>query len=77
MLCAKLTRVEGVVAAVLDTGLLSVELPSGESLRARISRRLGILQARFAVGDRVLLGLQPRPGHDALILTGSRARLHA
>ena len=75
MLCAKLTRVEGVVAAVLDTGLFSVQLPSGESLRARISRRLGMLQARFTVGDRVLVGLQARPSHDALILTDNKVRL--
>jgi hypothetical protein len=42
---SKLIRVEGAIAAVLGAGFFSVRLSGGESLRVRISRRPGLLQA--------------------------------
>ncbi|MEW6271908.1 MAG: hypothetical protein AB1689_21710 [Thermodesulfobacteriota bacterium] len=76
MLYANLKRVEGVVAAVLGAGLFSVRLAGGESLRARISRRLRFLHVRVAVGDRVLVGMLARSGGDALIITGAKSPVH-
>jgi translation initiation factor IF-1 len=73
MLYANLKRVEGVVADALAAGLFLVRLPDGESLRARISRRLRFLQVRVAVGDRVLVGMLARSSGDALIITGTKS----
>jgi len=73
MLHARLSRVEGVVAAVLGTGLFSVQVAGGRSLRARISRRLRFLQHRVAVGDAVLVGMLAPSSGDALIITGAKS----
>lgn len=72
MPCAKLTRVAGIVAAVIDGSQFAVRLSDGTALTAHISRRLERLQKGYAVGDEVQVGvLAHRRG---LILTnGDRA----
>lgn len=68
MICNNVSRVEGVVASVLGSGRFSVDLVDGQSIRARASRRLNVLHARFAVGDRVLVGWIPPWTGRALII---------
>lgn len=70
MPCAKLRRVEATVAGVIDGTWFAVSLSDGSTITARISRRLALLQKRYAVGDDVLIGMLPHRRGDALILTG-------
>lgn len=70
MPCAKLKRVEGTVAGLIDATSFAVRLTDGTALTARISRRVHLLQKRYAVGDEVQIGLLTRGRGDGLILTG-------
>ena len=70
MACAKLRRVEGVVAGVIDGTWFAIRLSDGTALTARISRRLCLLQTCYAVGDAVLIGMLPHRRDQGLILTG-------
>jgi translation initiation factor IF-1 len=73
MPCAKLRRVEATVAGVIDGTWFAVRLSDGSTVAARISRRLALLQKRYAVGDDVLIGMLPHR-RDGLILTGGVRR---
>jgi len=72
MPCAKLRRGEAIVADVIDGTRLTVNLPDGTSLVARLSRRLVLLHTQYAVGDTVQIGMLPNRGGDGLILTKCR-----
>lgn len=70
MPCVKLRRVMGTVAGMTDGKPFAVRLADGTSLNARISRRLALLQKRYAVGDQVQVGMLLHRRGDSLILTG-------
>jgi translation initiation factor IF-1 len=71
MPCAKLRRVEGIVAGVIDGTSFAIHLSDGTVLTARISRRLALLKKCYVVGDEVLIGMLPHRRGDGLILTVS------
>jgi translation initiation factor IF-1 len=70
MPCVKLTRVDGTVASVIDRTSFAVRLADGTALTARTSRRVLLLQKRYAVGDEVQIGMLTHGRSDGLILTG-------
>jgi translation initiation factor IF-1 len=74
MPCPKLKRIDGTVAGVIDRTSFAVRLADGTALTARTSRRVLLLQKRYAVGDAVQIGM-PTHGSDGLILTGGVRKL--
>ena len=75
MPCAKLKRIDGTVAGVIDRTSFAVRLADGTALTARTSRRVLLLQRRYAIGDAVQIGMLTHGRGDGLILTGGARKL--
>ncbi|MBC7691853.1 MAG: translation initiation factor IF-1 [Methylotenera sp.] len=63
-----LAQIDGVVTDVLANGNFTVEIPSGQTLMAKLSGRMRKFHIRVILGDRVTVGVSPYDPTHGLIL---------
>ncbi|MGK5082247.1 translation initiation factor IF-1 [Bdellovibrionota bacterium FG-1] len=63
-----LAQIDGTVTDVLAGGNFIVQLPSGQTLSAKLSGRMRKFHIRVILGDRVTVGVSPYDPSHGLIL---------
>jgi translation initiation factor IF-1 len=63
-----LAQIDGVVMDVLAGGNFAVQLPSGQTIHAKLSGRMRKFHIRVILGDRVTVGVSPYDPSHGLIL---------
>jgi translation initiation factor IF-1 len=63
-----LAQIDGVVMDVLAGGHFTVQLPSGQTISAKLSGRMRKFHIRVILGDRVTVGVSPYDPSHGLIL---------
>ncbi len=68
-----LAQIDGVVTDVLAGGNFTVQLPSGQTISAKLSGRMRKFHIRVILGDRVTVGVSPYDPTHGLILHRHKA----